>query len=164
MHLSLIHISVVFVEHKALYKVKCEVPEEPYECDYTCDIKRSGDDITIVSYSAMVDQSIKAAEELEKEGVKAEVIDIRTTEPFDSKTIIDSVKKTNKLVIVHEAVKKCGFGAEIAATVQEEAFDALKKPIMRVGAPFVPVPFGPNLEKCFVPNQNDILEAAHKIL
>lgn len=155
---------VVFVEHKALYKVKCEVPEEPYECDYTCDIKRSGDDITIVSYSAMVDQSIKAAEELEKEGVKAEVIDIRTTEPFDSKTIIDSVKKTNKLVIVHEAVKKCGFGAEIAATVQEEAFDALKKPIMRVGAPFVPVPFGPNLEKCFVPNQNDILEAAHKIL
>ena len=155
---------VVFIEHKALYKIKCEVPEEPYECDYTCDIKRAGKDFTIVSYSAMVNQALQAAEKLAEEGIDVEVIDVRSLEPFDSETIIESVKKTGRMIVVHEACKKGGFGAEIAATVQEAAFDSLKAPIRRVAAPNVPVPFAPALEKSFVPNKNDIIEAVHACL
>ena len=152
---------VIFIEHKALYKVKCEVPEEPYECDYNCDIKRTGKDVTIVSYSAMVNQALLAAEQLAAEGIDAEVIDVRSLEPFDADTIVKSAKKTGRVVVVHEACKKGGFGAEIAATVQEMAFDSLKKPVRRVGAPFLPVPFAPILEKSFLPDKDDVLEAVH---
>lgn len=138
---------VVFIEHKALYKKKCEVPEEPYECDYCCDIKKEGTDITFVAYSSMVDQSLKAAAELEKEGISAEVVDIRSLEPFDADTVIKSVEKTGRAVVAHEANVKGGFGAEIASTIQERAFDSLKAPVQRVGAPNVPVPFAPVLEQ-----------------
>lgn len=155
---------VVFIEHKGLYKKKCEVPEEPYECDYTCDIKREGTDITIAAFSSMIDQSLKAAQELEKEGVQAEVVDVRSLEPFDADTIIASVSKTGRAVIAHEACVKGGFGAEIAAVIQEQAFDKLKKPIKRVGAPNVPVPFAPVLEKAYLPDYQDILEAVHSCL
>lgn len=155
---------VVFIEHKALYKVKCEVPEEPYECDYTCDIKRVGTDVTIVSYSAMVNQSLKAAEELEKEGIQVEIVDIRSLEPFDADTVIASAKKTGRVVVVHEACLKGGFGGEIAAVVQEKAFDSLKKPVIRIGAPNVPVPFAPVLEKAYLPNAEDIVKAVHSIM
>jgi pyruvate dehydrogenase E1 component beta subunit len=154
---------VIFIEHKALYKLKCEVPEEPYECDYSCIVRRKGKDVTIVAYSAMVNQALRAAEVLNQEAIDAEVIDVRSLEPFDAKAVVDSVKKTGKAVIVHEACRKCGFGAEIASMIQEGAFDQLKKPIQRVGAPFVPVPFGPNLEKKFVPDSTDILNAVHNI-
>lgn len=153
---------VIFIEHKALYKKKCEVPEEPYECDYTCDIKRQGKDITIVTYSAMVEQSLMAADELAEQGIDAEVVDIRSIEPLDIKTIIDSVKKTGRALVVHEACRKAGFGAELAAQIQEFAFDALKAPVNRIGAPNVPVPFAPVLEKAFVPNKDDVVEAVKK--
>jgi pyruvate dehydrogenase E1 component beta subunit len=155
---------VVFIEHKALYKLKCEVPEEPYECDYTCDIKRQGRDVTIVSYSAMVNQALAAAEKLAAEGVDAEVVDVRALEPFDADTIIKSVEKTGRMVVVHEACRKGGFGAEIAATVQEAAFGSLKAPIRRVGAPNTPVPFAPVLERAFVPDQDKVVEAVHSVL
>lgn len=155
---------VVFIEHKGLYKKKCEVPEEPYECDYCCDIKREGTDITIVAYSSMVDQSLKAAQELEKEGIQAEVVDVRSLEPFDAETILASVKKTGHVVVAHEACVKGGFGAEIAAVIQEKAFDQLKTPVKRVGAPNVPVPFAPVLEKAYLPDAQDILEAARSCL
>jgi pyruvate dehydrogenase E1 component beta subunit len=155
---------VVFIEHKALYKLKCEVPEEPYECDYTCDIKRQGRDVTIVSYSAMVNQALAAAEKLAAEGVDAEVVDVRALEPFDADTIVKSVEKTGRMVIVHEACRKGGFGAEIAATVQEAAFGSLKAPIRRVGAPNTPVPFAPVLERAFVPDQDKVVEAVHSVL
>lgn len=155
---------VVFIEHKGLYKKKCEVPEEPYECDYCCDIKREGTDITIVAYSSMVDQSLKAAQELEKEGIQAEVVDVRSLEPFDAETILASVKKTGHVVAAHEACVKGGFGAEIAAVIQEKAFDQLKTPVKRVGAPNVPVPFAPVLEKAYLPDAQDILEAARSCL
>lgn len=155
---------VVFIEHKALYKIKCEVPEEPYECDYTCDIKRTGTDVTIVSYSAMVNQSLKAAEELEKEGINVEVVDVRALEPFDADTIVASAKKTGRVVVAHEACIKGGFGAEIAAVVQEKAFESLKKPVLRVGAPNVPVPFAPVLEKAFVPDYLKIIDAVHSCM
>lgn len=155
---------VVFIEHKALYKKKCEVPEEPYECDYTCDIKRQGKDITIIAYSSMVDQSLKAAKELAEQGIEAEVIDVRCLEPFDAETVLASVKKTGKAVIAHEACAKGGFGAEIASVIQEKVFEDLKRPIQRVGAPNVPVPFAPVLEDAYLPNDQDILKAAKSIL
>ena len=155
---------VVFIEHKALYKLKCEVPEEPYECDYTCDIKRAGKDVTIVAYSAMVNQALAAAEKLAEKGVDAEVVDVRALEPFDGETIIQSVKKTGRMVVVHEACRKGGFGAEIAAMVQEAAFGSLKAPIRRVAAPNTPVPFAPVLEKAFVPDQDQVVEAVHSVL
>ena len=155
---------VIFIEHKAWYKRKCEVPEEPYECDYCCDIKRKGRDVTIVTYSAMVDQALLASEELAKEGIEAEVVDIRSIEPLDTETIIQSVQKTGHAVVVHEACKKAGFGAELAAQIQEFAFEALKAPVVRVGAPNVPVPFAPNLEKAYVPDKDNIKEAVYKCL
>lgn len=155
---------VVFIEHKALYKKRCEVPEEPYECDYTCDIIRQGKDITIIAYSSMVDQSLKAAKELAEQGIEAEVVDVRCLEPFDAETILASVKKTGKAVIAHEACVKGGFGAEIASIIQEKAFEDLKRPIQRVGAPNVPVPFAPVLEDAYLPNDQDILKAVKSIL
>jgi pyruvate/2-oxoglutarate/acetoin dehydrogenase E1 component len=154
----------IFIEHKALYKKKCEVPDEIYECDYNCDVKREGKDITIVAYSSMVDQALKAAETLAEEGVEAEVVDVRCLEPFDADTIIASVNKTGKAVVAHEANVKGGFGAEIASVIQEKAFDKLEKPIKRVGAPNVPVPFSPVLENAFVPNADNILKAVRSIL
>lgn len=155
---------VVFIEHKALYKKRCEVPKEPYECDYTCDIKRQGKDITIIAYSSMVDQSLKAAKELAEQGIEAEVVDVRCLEPFDAETILASVKKTGKAVIAHEACVKGGFGAEIASVIQEKVFGDLKRPIQRVGAPNVPVPFAPVLEDAYLPNDQDILKAVKSIL
>lgn len=155
---------VIFIEHKALYKKKCEVPEGVYECDYCCKVRREGKDATIVTYSAMVDQSLLAAEELMGEGIDVEVIDIRSIEPLDSETIIQSVKKTGRAVVVHEACVKGGFGAELAAQIQEFAFAELKKPVMRVGAPNVPVPFAPNLEKAYVPDKENIKKAVYQCL
>ena len=155
---------VIFIEHKALYKKKCEVPEEIYECDYCCKIRREGKDLTIVTYSAMVDQSLLAAEELAGEGIDVEVIDIRSIEPLDSETIIQSVKKTGHAVVVHEACVKGGFGAELAAQIQEFAFTELKTTVMRVGAPNVPVPFAPNLEKAYGPDRENIKEAVYQCL
>ena len=154
----------VFVEHKALYKRKCEVPEEPYEIDYCCDIKREGKDVTIVTYSAMVDVSLKAAEQLAEEGIEAEVVDIRTLEPLDTETIVNSIKKTRHAVVVHEACQKGGFGAEIIAQVQEHALEALESPILRVAAPNVPVPFAVDLEKSYVPKPEQVIEAVKKSL
>lgn len=153
---------VVFIEHKALYKTKCEVPEEPYECDYICSIKREGSDVSIITYSAMVNQALKAADKLAEEGISAEVVDIRTIEPLDEDSIIRSVEKTGRAVVVHEACRKAGFGAELAAIIQEKAFNSLKKPVQRVGAPNVPVPFAPNLEKAFLPNDGDIIQAVRR--
>lgn len=155
---------VIFIEHKALYKQKCDVPEEPYECDYNCVVKRQGDDVTIVSYSAMVNEAIKASEILQEDGINAEVIDIRSLEPLDINTIINSVNRTGRLVVLHEACRKGGFGGEIAASVQEACFSNLKAPIKRVGAPSVPVPFSPEMELAYLPNRNDVLEAVKACL
>ncbi len=155
---------VVFVEHKALYKRKCEVPEEPYEVSYESEVKEAGEDITIISYSAMVDVSLKAAKKLKDEGISAEVIDIKSIEPLDMAPILKSVEKTGHAIVVHEAVKKSGFGGEIAAQIQEFAFDHLKKPVLRVTAPDVPVPFARNLEIAYVPDEDQVIEAVKKTL
>jgi pyruvate dehydrogenase E1 component beta subunit len=156
---------VVFLEHKMLYAKKGEVPENEYLLPIgVADIKRPGTDVTIVSYGRMVDVSLAAAKTLEKEGVSAEVIDLRSLQPLDEEAILSSVRKTGHLVIVHEAPVRGGFGGEIAAVVAEKALGYLDAPIKRVGAPWVPVPFSPTLEDAFVPQEFDVVKAVRTVL
>jgi pyruvate dehydrogenase E1 component beta subunit len=139
---------VLYFEHKALFPKKGPVPEGDHVVPIgKASVTRSGKDVTIVSYSLMMHNVLESAGELEEEGIDAEVIDLRTISPLDTKTIFSSVKKTKRLVIVHEAVKTGGVGAEIAALVAEEMIDYLDAPIKRLGAPFVPIPFSPALER-----------------
>jgi pyruvate dehydrogenase E1 component beta subunit len=127
-------------------------------------VVRPGRDVTVVALSRLVDEALAAAERLAGEGVEAEVIDPRTLVPLDLETILDSVRRTNRLVIAHEAVEHGGFGAEIAAQVQAAAFDHLDAPIERVGAPFTPVPFSPPLEDAYVPGADEVYAAAKRLL
>ena len=151
---------VVFFEHKLLYGMKGEVPEEPYSIPLgKADIKRKGSDVTIIATSIKVHRALEAAKQLENEGIDCEVIDPRTLQPLDEKTIIESVMKTGRAVVVHEAVKRGGFGGEIVSVIQEsEAFDFLDAPIQRVGGRFVPIPYNRELEKKAVPQVEDIIE------
>lgn len=156
---------VVFLEHKALYGVKGEVADDAGPIPFgKANVCKEGSDVTIVAFSKMVYSALEAAETLAGKGINAEVIDPRTVSPLDMETILASVKKTHKLVIAHEAVKVGGVGAEIAAQVAEMAIDYLDAPIMRVGAPFTPVPFSPPLEEAFVPGAEDIVAAVQKML
>ncbi len=156
---------VLFLEHKMLYAKKGEVPENEYLLPIgVADIKRPGTDITIVSYGRMVDTSLASARTLEKEGVSAEVLDLRSLQPLDEEAILTSVKKTGHLVIVHEAPVRGGFGGEVAAVVAEKALGYLDAPIRRVGAPWVPVPFSPTLEDAFVPQEADVTKAVRAVL
>jgi pyruvate dehydrogenase E1 component beta subunit len=157
---------VVFLEHKLLYsRLKGPVPEGEYLIPLgKSDIKRAGEDLTIIATGAMVHQALAAAELLGKEGVEAEVVDPRTLVPLDRQGILDSVKKTSKVVIVHEAPTVGGFGGEIAAVIAEEGFYSLDAPIKRVGAPFTPVPAHPLLEQSYLPNSDKIVAAAREIL
>jgi len=157
---------VVFLEHKLLYsRLKGPVPEGEYLIPLgKSDVKRAGEDLTIIATGAMVQQALAAAETLEKEGVKAEVVDPRTLVPLDREGILESVKKTGKVVIVHEAPTFGGFGGEIAAMIAEEGFYTLDAPIKRVGAPFTPVPAHPLLEQFYLPNAEKIVKAAKEIL
>ncbi|WP_040203164.1 alpha-ketoacid dehydrogenase subunit beta [Neobacillus jeddahensis] len=155
---------VIFYEHKLLYKTSAEVPEEPYSIEIgKADIKREGTDVTVVATAIMVHKALEAAAQLEKEGISVEVIDPRTIVPLDKETIIDSVKKTGRLIVVHEAVRRGGIGGEIASMVAEsEAFDYLDAPIKRLGGKEVPIPYNPNLEKAAIPQVPDILAAVRE--
>ena len=156
---------VLFLEHKMLYAKKGEVPEDEYLIPLgVADIKRQGTNLTLVSYGRMVDISLAAAKTLEKEGVSAEVIDLRSLQPLDEETILSSVRKTGHLVIVHEAPVRGGFGGEVAAVVAEKALGYLDAPIKRVGAPWVPVPFSPTLEDAYVPQEADVVKAGLAVL
>ncbi len=156
---------IIFIEHKMLYAKKGEVPEGEYLLPLgVADIKRAGTNLTIVSYSRMVDVALAAARSLEKEGVSAEVIDLRSLQPLDEETILASVRKTGHLLIVHEAPVRGGFGGEVAAVVAEKALGYLDAPIRRVGAPWVPVPFSPTLEDAYVPQEADVVKAAKTVL
>ncbi|MBU0945483.1 MAG: alpha-ketoacid dehydrogenase subunit beta [Proteobacteria bacterium] len=155
---------VVFLEHKLLYGVEGEVPEDAGPIPFgQANICREGTDVTIVAFSKMVYSALEAAETLAGKGISVEVIDLRTVTPLDIDTILNSVKKTHSLVVAHEAVKVAGVGAEIAAQVAESAIDYLDAPIMRVGAPFTPVPFSPPLEEAFTPGAEEIVAAVLKI-
>jgi 2-oxoisovalerate dehydrogenase E1 component beta subunit len=156
---------VLFFEHKFLYRrIKEELPEGEFTVPLgKAAVRRQGRDLTIISYAAMMYPALEAAEELAKEGIEAEVIDLRTLLPLDRETIINSVKKTNKLLIVHEDTRTGGIAGEIAALVSEGAFEDLDGPIARVTALDTPTPYSPPLEEYFLPNASKIVAAAREL-
>jgi len=156
---------VIFLEHKALYATKGAVPEAPYAIPLgKADVKRAGTDVTLVATQAMVSRALAAAGDLEKDGVSVEVIDPRTLVPLDEATILASVARTGRLVIAHEAVKRGGWGAELAALVAEHALDVLDAPIVRVAARNVPMPYNDSLERATIPSQQDIAAALRGVV
>ena len=157
---------VIFVEQKLLYRVKGEVPEEEYTIPLgKADIKREGKDVTVVTYGRMLQRVLEAAEEAEKDGISVEVVDPRTLVPLDTETIIKSVMKTGKLIVVNEAVKTGSFAGEIVSMVVEsEAFDYLDSEVIRLSGKDTPIPYNPKLEASVVPNKDDIKEAIYKAM
>ena len=157
---------VIFYEHKLLYGTKSEVPEELYTIPLgVADIKRKGTDVTVIATSLMVHKALEAAVALERDGIDVEVVDPRTLVPLDKETLIQSVKKTGRLAVVYEAVKRGGFGAEIVSSIVEsEAFDYLDAPIKRLGGKEIPIPQNPELEKHAVPQTEDIIEAVRALV
>jgi acetoin:2,6-dichlorophenolindophenol oxidoreductase subunit beta len=156
---------VIFIEHKLLYNTKGPVPDGEYTVPFgAAEVKAEGTDVTLVSYSRTLLQCLEAAEEVRKDGVSVEVIDLRTIVPLDLDAIIKSVKKTGRLIVAHEAHRSVGFGAEIASLVQEQAFDYLDAPVMRVGAAHVPIPASKPLEDVVLPGKQHILEAIRSIV
>lgn len=154
---------VLFIEHKALYALKGEIPEEEYLVPLgKAEVRKAGKDVTVVATSRMVHHALAAANVLSEGGIDVEVIDLRTISPLDKETIFQSVEKTSKLVVAHEAVKAFGVGAEVAAMVCEEMIDRLSAPVARIGAPFVPAPF--NLENLYLPNSDDVVKAVKKVM
>ena len=156
---------VIFLEHKVLYALKGPVPEAPYAIPLgKADVKRAGTDVTVIATQVMVQRALAAAEELARDGISVEVIDPRTLAPLDEATILSSVEKTGRLVVAHEAVKRGGFGAEVAALVSERALDWLDAPIVRVGARHVPMPYNDALERATIPTQEDIAAAVRSLV
>ena len=155
--------TVIFFEHRLLYPLKGEVPEqiEPIELG-KARVLRQGSDVTVVAIGRMVPEALKAAEDAEKEGISVEIVDPRTLLPLDEETIVASVKKTTRCVTAHEAVTRGGFGAELTAVIQKGAFDYLDAPIERVGAKFAPLAFAPAMEQWVVPHAADVLEAVKR--
>ncbi len=156
---------VIFLEHKMLYPTKGEVPEGEYLIPLgKADVKRRGTDVTVIATQMMVQRALGAAQDLEQDGISVEVIDPRTLVPLDEEAILESVGKTHRLVIVHEAVKRGGFGAEVAALVTERALDELDAPIVRLGARNVPMPYNDKLEQATIPSRDDIAAAVRRLL
>jgi pyruvate dehydrogenase E1 component beta subunit len=154
---------VIFFEHRLLYPVKEDVPEELEPIPLGKGrVVREGEDVTVIAIGPLVHRALAAAAEAEKEGVSVEIVDPRTLQPLDEELLVESVKKTNRCVVAHEAVTRMGFGAEVAAVIQYQAFDWLDAPIERVGAEFVPLPFAPVMEQFVVPNDEDVLAAIYR--
>ncbi len=150
---------VLFCEHKLLYPIEDEVPDEEYLVPFgTAEIKREGSDVTVVATSYMIHKALGAAKTLEREGLNVEIIDPRTLNPLDKKTLIHSVKKTGRLVVVTEDCKTAGVGAEIAAIVAEDAIDYLDAPIKRIASADTPIPFSPPLEQYIIPGEKSIIK------
>ncbi|MFZ7942141.1 alpha-ketoacid dehydrogenase subunit beta [Neobacillus sp. 19] len=156
---------VIFLEHMKLYRsFRQEVPEEEYTIPLgKADVKREGKDVSIITYGAMVHESLKAAEELEKEGYSAEVIDLRTVSPIDIETIIASVEKTGRAIVVQEAQKQAGIAANVVAEINDRAILSLEAPVLRVAAPDTVFAF-PQAESVWLPNYKDVIETAKKVL
>jgi pyruvate dehydrogenase E1 component beta subunit len=156
---------VIFLEHKLLYMTKGEVPEEDYIVPLgQADVKRSGDDITLITYSYMTLKCLEAAEALQKEGISVEVLDLRTLTPLDKETILQSVEKTGRAIVVHEAVKRGGVGGDIAAMIMEEAYDDLDAPVMRIAGKNTTIPYNLELEKVCIPTVEDIVEGVLELV
>jgi pyruvate/2-oxoglutarate/acetoin dehydrogenase E1 component len=155
----------VMIKHKRLLGMSAVVPTEAYEIPLgKGNVLRPGTDVTIVAYARMANEALIAAAELAKEGIECEIIDPRTLQPLDTDLIVDSAKKTNRVVVVHEAVRFGGLGGEIASQIQELAFDYLDAPVTRIGAPFSPVPFSPALEQHYIPDAKTILTGVREIM
>lgn len=155
----------IMIKNKRILGAQAEVPEDLYAIPLgQAKVVREGTDVTIVAFGRMVTEAESAAKKLAEENISVEIIDPRTLQPLDIDTIVRSVKKTNRVVVVHEAVKFGGLGAEIASQISESAFDYLDAPVGRVGAPFSPVPFSPALESHYVPNAKGISTAVHETL
>jgi 2-oxoisovalerate dehydrogenase E1 component beta subunit len=156
----------LFLEHKWIYRrVKEAVSENP---DFlvpigTANIRREGDDVTIVTYGAMVHKALEAAQSLEEKGVSVEVVDLRTVYPLDEQTVLGSIEKTSRAIVLSESYRFVGIGAEVAATIAEKAFEHLDGPVLRLSPPNVPVPFSPTLEDAFLPQVSDIEQAVERL-
>ncbi|MHB1653588.1 MAG: alpha-ketoacid dehydrogenase subunit beta [Desulfitobacteriaceae bacterium] len=157
---------VLFFEHKALYVTKGEVPDDPeFSIPFgKANVVKEGKDVTIIASLLYVSKALSVAEKLQAQGINAEIIDPRTLVPFDKDTIVNSVKKTGRAVVVHEAHKTCGVGAEISAMITEEAFKYLDAPVLRLGAKACPLPFNLALENAVVPQEEDIITAVNSVL
>ncbi|HLJ69071.1 MAG TPA: alpha-ketoacid dehydrogenase subunit beta [Chloroflexota bacterium] len=156
---------ILFVENVLLYNDKGEVPDGEYLVPLgKADIKREGEDITIISYSRMVHVALEAAEQLAESGISAEVVDLRSLRPLDAETVVESVKKTNRAMVVHEGWRKFGAGAEIAAQIQEYAFDHLDAPVERITGVEVPLPYASSLERAALPRLEDVVDGARAMV
>jgi pyruvate dehydrogenase E1 component beta subunit len=156
---------VIFFEHRLLYPVKGEVSEKLEPVPFgKARIVREGSDVTVIATGPLVHRALKAADEAQSDGISVEIVDPRTLQPLDVETLVESVQKTNHVVVAHEAVTRMGFGAEVAAVLQQEAFDWLDAPIERVGAKFAPLAFAPAMEQFVVPQPADVLAAVKKTL
>jgi len=156
---------VIFYEHKFLYRrIKDEIPSDDYIVPLgEARVAREGTDISVITYGAMVWTALEAAEELQKENISLEVIDLRSLLPYDEEAVLESVRKCNKVILLHEDTRIGGFAGELAAVIAEKAFDDLDGPIVRVTAPDTPVPFSPPLEEYFLPNAKKVAEAARRL-
>ena len=157
--------TVMFIEHSLLYGTRGEVPDDP---DFTipfgkADIKREGSDVTIITYSRMTRVSLDAAEKLAEEGIEAEVVDLRSLRPMDTETIVESVKKTSRAVVVEEGWKPMGIGAEVSARIMENAFEYLDAPVQRVASLDIPMPYARSLEQAAMPSDARVIEAVHRL-
>lgn len=156
---------VLFLEHKAMYQVKGEVPEEPYSIEFGKGrIRREGTDLTVVATGLMISKVLEVADSFAKQGVSIEVIDPRTLVPFDEELVFDSVRKTRRALVVHEAWRRGGVGAEISSMIHENCFSDLERPVSRIGAEHVPIPFSPILEDHVLPGTEKIRTAIEQLL
>jgi 2-oxoisovalerate dehydrogenase E1 component beta subunit len=156
---------VLFFEHKHLYRrIKAEVPDERYTTPIgKARTHREGEDVSVITWGAMVYTAEEAAQQLEAEDVSVEIVDLRSILPWDRDAVLESVRKTSKVLVLHEDTRTGGFGAEIAATIAEEAFEDLDAPVKRIAAPDTPVPFSPPLEKAFIPQVEDVLAGLREL-
>ena len=156
---------VIFLEHELLYSAKGEVPEEDYTIPLgLADVKRSGTDVTIACYLRMVSVALSAAKALESQGIDTEVVDLRTLKPMDMDTLVDSLKKTHRLIVVEEDYRSCGTGSEVVARLQELAFDYLDAPMERVATAEVPMPYARGLERAALPSEQSVIDAVYRAL
>src|SRR5919198_611709 len=156
---------VIYFEHKFLYRrIKEELPSDDFIVPIgKAAIRRTGSDMTVVTYGAMVHAALEAAKELEREGIDLEILDLRSLLPFDKQAVLDSVRKTNKVILLHEDTRIGGFAGELAAIISEEAFEYLDGPIRRITAPDTPVPYSPPLEEFFLPKVSDVIRVAREL-
>jgi len=165
--LTAFHVTspVIFIEHRWLHETSAEVPEEPYQIPFgKAEIKREGADLTIAAISQMVIESLKAAEQLEQEGIQAEICDLRTISPLDWETLLGSVRKTGRLIVADTSWRNFGLSAEISARLYETAGDVLKAPVERIALPHGPTPCAASLEKVYYPGAEAIVRSARKLI